>query len=226
MNRCCLLQIISNVKYLARQGLALRGSDEFESNFRQIPLLRSRDLSELQNWLQRSDVFVQKDIQNEILNLFCREVQLEIVKTVKANGGKFGLLVDETTDMSCLKQVSVLVRTVDINYEIEEYLLGLVSTNRMDADSLFHIIEDVIIRCILPLEDCRGQGYDGAATMSGVQARVKQRNPSAPFSHCLMHSTDLGINDVLRSSTLMRKSLDVVGTIINFVRDSPKRVNQ
>jgi hypothetical protein len=146
-------------------------------------------------------------------------VQLEIVKTVKANGGKFGLLVDETTDMSCLEQVSVSVRTVDINYEIDEYLLGLVSTNRMDAESLFHIIEDVLIRCMLPLEDCRGQGYDGAATMSGVQARVKQRNPSAPFSH-------LGINDVLRSSTLMRKSLDVVGTIINFVRDSPKRVNQ
>jgi hypothetical protein len=230
VNRQCLLKIISCIKFLARQGLALRGNEEMEGNFYQLLLLRSNDVPDLFNWLQRSKAFIHKDIQNEFIQLFCRELQHDIVMKVKSNSGKYGLLVDETADLSNVEQVSFSVRTVDQNYEVDEYLLGLASTAKMDAETLFLLIKDILTRVMLPLEDCRGQGYDGAATMSGsitgVQARVKQCNSSAHYSHCLMHSSALGTRDIVRSSTLLRTTIDLVGEIINFMRGSPKRLSQ
>ena len=42
--RTCLLKIISTIKYLARQGLPLRGHEESDGNFMQLLHLRSEDL--------------------------------------------------------------------------------------------------------------------------------------------------------------------------------------
>ena len=46
--------ILSSVKYLARQGLALRGSDDAESNLIQLLRLRAEDNPQLLRWLDRS----------------------------------------------------------------------------------------------------------------------------------------------------------------------------
>lgn len=47
------------------------------------------------------------------------------------------------------------------------------------------------------IEKMRGQGYDGAANMSGkfngVQARVKERVPTASYVHCKSHQLNLAI---------------------------------
>ena len=43
-NRRCLLKIISNIRFLARQGLPLRGDgDEDDSNFVQLMKARGED---------------------------------------------------------------------------------------------------------------------------------------------------------------------------------------
>ena len=56
-------------------------------------------------------------------------------------------------------------------------------------------IADAIIECLenlgFSLSDLRGQGYDGASTMSGVrfgvQARICERQPKAHYTHCAGH---------------------------------------
>ena len=50
--RDMLLLILSNVKYLARQGVALRGGDEAESNLIQLLRLRAEDNPQLLKWLE------------------------------------------------------------------------------------------------------------------------------------------------------------------------------
>ena len=54
-----------------------------------------------------------------------------------------------------------------------------------DAATIFTALEDVLLRCILPVSSCRGQSYDGASGMSGhcrgVATRFKQAEPVALY---------------------------------------------
>lgn len=59
--------------------------------------------------------------------------------------------------------------------------------------------KDILIRCSLPLSQCRGQAYDRASNTSGirngVQALVKQEENKALYMHCLAHSLNLCLQD-------------------------------
>lgn len=54
--RKCFLKILSNISFLARQGLPLRGhGDELDSNFVQLLLLRGEDDPMVMNWIQKKN---------------------------------------------------------------------------------------------------------------------------------------------------------------------------
>jgi hypothetical protein len=55
-SRHCFLQILSALKFLARQGIALRGHENKESNFYQLLLLLAEDDPKLSKWLQTNIV--------------------------------------------------------------------------------------------------------------------------------------------------------------------------
>ena len=51
-NRQCLLKILSNLRFIARQGSAIRGhGDETDSNYYQLLKLRGEDDEKVINWL-------------------------------------------------------------------------------------------------------------------------------------------------------------------------------
>ena len=52
-NRKVLLKILQNIRFLSRQGIALRGHDDSESNFIQRFKLRECDNPEIGRWLKR-----------------------------------------------------------------------------------------------------------------------------------------------------------------------------
>ena len=51
LNRRIFLTILETLQYLARQGLAVRGDDDNESNFIQLLRLQSKKFPELTDWL-------------------------------------------------------------------------------------------------------------------------------------------------------------------------------
>ena len=59
-------------------------------------------------------------------------------------------------------------------------MLGLKELRDTKATTIHYEIKHVLIRCSLPVSQCRGQAYDGASNMSGVrnnvQAIFKRRN--------------------------------------------------
>ncbi len=66
-NRHCFLKIISALKFLAQQGIAIRGHDNKESNFYQLLQLLAHEDDKLKQWLQRKkNKYCSGDIQNEI----------------------------------------------------------------------------------------------------------------------------------------------------------------
>ena len=61
------------------------------------------------------------------------------------------------------------------------------------TNAIISTLEDVGIS----LQDLRGQCFDGASNMSGnksgVQKRIKDRQPKAIYTHCASHSLSLSI---------------------------------
>ena len=105
-----LLKIISSIKYLARQGLALRGDgDESNGNF--IQLLKLQDKSCV-DWIQRKcNKYTSHTIQNEILKIMAVHV-LRTIATSLQSSLFLTIMIDETTDISNREQVVIVFRSI------------------------------------------------------------------------------------------------------------------
>ena len=94
------------------------------------------------------------------------------------------------------------------------------------ADSFVEHLKDVLICCMLPLAMCRGQGYDGAAAMSGkfcsAGTQIRQLEPRAIPVHCLAHCLKLCFQDVCKSLRPIKDALEPVGEAVHITK-SPKR---
>ena len=79
----------------------------------------------------------------------------------------------------------------------------------------------------LHLNQCRCQGYDGEANMSGiysgVQARIAKKEPNIVCVHCVSHNLNLALNDSVQSISEMRNFDDTVEELYNFFGCSIKR---
>lgn len=62
--RSNLLKILSSVKYLAQQGLALRGHGNEEGNFHYLLVLKAEDDPALGHWLKRNHSYTSPVVQN------------------------------------------------------------------------------------------------------------------------------------------------------------------
>ena len=69
------------------------------------------------------------------------------------------------------------------------------------------------------LEYCYGQGYDGAAAMSGrlngVQAIIRETCPLAVYTHCASHCLNLALNKAC-SVPAVRNCLGTVAEVVSF----------
>jgi len=107
-----LLRIFTTLRYLGRQGLALRGHEDSESNFKQLLLLRSDDSPELRKRLQRKKCYTSADVQEEILQLTADNILRKLAHTVR-NIKFYRLIADETADISRIKQLVICIRSVN-----------------------------------------------------------------------------------------------------------------
>jgi hypothetical protein len=112
---------------------------------------------------------------------------------------------------------------------VHEDVLGLYAMASETAEHITQVILDILIRCNLDIKYCGGQGYDGAPAMaghiSGVSARIKSLCTKAFFVHCNAHSLDLALQDLTRESLAVSDALDMTKDIVNFIKESPKRLN-
>ena len=78
----------------------------------------------------------------------------------------------------------------------------------------------------LSLGDLRGQGYDGASTMSGeragVQARIRENQPKALYTHYAGHSLNLAIINSC-SIVPIKNCIDQIKSFTLLVKKSDKR---
>ena len=225
-----LLKLISSIRFLASQGMPLRGRHEdlasLDSNLYKLLLLRAEDCPEMKTWIYRKE-YTSPEIVNEILALMGNTVLRSIVSDIQSSSW-FSIIADEATDISRNEQMSLSIRWTDDNYQIYEECLGLVQLPDTKADTIFGLLKDVLIKCSLSLGQCRGQAFDGAANMSGVrcgvQALVKKEESRALYVHCLAHSLNLSIQSAAKNCELIKTTMDFLYELLQLIKYSPKRL--
>lgn len=130
-----LLKILSSVRFLARQGLPLRGDGNDEnSNLYQLLILRGQDDPELLRWIERK--YGRKYTSHEMQNEMLKVMALQILRDVAANirNSTFSCIVaDETTDKTNREQVVICLRWVDDDLLPHEDFIGMHKVDKIDA---------------------------------------------------------------------------------------------
>ena len=125
-------------------------------------------------------------------------------------------------------QLSICLRYVDPQtLQVHEDCVGLYATDRTDASTIAKLILDLLVRFNLPVKNCRGQCYDGAANMAGrragVATKIKQVEPRALYIHCMGHSLNLAVQDTCRSVSIVSEALDTVLELSKIFKYSAKK---
>lgn len=223
------MKVLESIKLLARQGLAIHGHSDEESNLFQVLRCRMADVEGLEAWIN-SGKYLSHEVTNEIIELITHSLLRNLLVDIRA-AKFFALICDETQetqDISGLEQFTISFRWVDSSYEVQEDLIGLVQVDTTDAASLSGVIKDILNHCNLDIHNCRGQTYDGDANMSGpfsgVAARLRRDEPRAHYIHCAAHCLNLCLQECAQRCSAIRDALSLCKEVYNLICTSPKRL--
>ena len=230
-HREMLLKVLRCIRYLTRQGLAMRGhredSESFEGNLYQLLLLQAVDSPRFGQWPKKRD-YISPEITNKLVVLMGQSVLRDFLAKIRSCQF-FSIIADEATDISHNEQMCLAVRWVDEEYQINESALGLFQLPDTKGLTIFSAIKDLLVRCNLPMGKCIGQAYDGAGNMSGirngVQALVKKECGNCLYVHCFAHSLNLCVQDAATQSEPLRNCLSFIFNLVQLIKFSPKRLH-
>ena len=184
-NRKKLIPIVDTILTCGRLGLSFRGHRDDSQyhpevgsfsrggvgNFIELLNMRVRagdvGLEEHLKTSAKNASYISKTTQNEIIKC-CRQVITEkIINEVKENIF-FSILPDEASDCSNKEQMSLVLRFVDSDLNIREDFIKFIHCKwGLAGADLAAVILKALEGFSLNIEDCRGQGYDGAGAVAG-----------------------------------------------------------
>ncbi|KAK7132902.1 hypothetical protein R3I93_019224 [Phoxinus phoxinus] len=227
-NRNSLLSIIDIIVCLGQRNVAFRGSWEGDSengNFNHFVNWKAQFDVALKQHMQtapKNAIYLSPAIQNELIECCAEEIRGTLINRIQA-AKYFTVLADESMDISGTEQMSICVRYVndeEENLEIKEDFLGFCPLPKQDAATITSAILNQLTKWGLQTTFLRGQGYDGASTMSGkvsgVQKRVKELYPRAMYTHCRSHALNLVVVHGCSDLPLVRNTMSIVEKIAVF----------
>jgi hypothetical protein len=255
-NRRALGRIIQAIEYHGRLGLPLRGHrdsgelplhdataagsagssritgsniDYTEGNLRALlQLMVECNDDVLKQHLAttgKNATYISPVSQNVLIESMSTVMQRKILAEVQ-QAKYFAVLADETTDFSQQEQLAVCLRYVK-DFSICERFLCFAFAPDLTGAGLSSQLLSILDNLGIDIAYMVGQGYDGAAAMSGakngVQKHIADKCPSALYVHCAAHCLNLclakaaDVRDIRAAVTLMN-------SVAVFFRDSNKRL--
>ena len=227
-NRMMLLLILKSIRFLRRQGLALRGdNNERNSNFIQSLKTVARD-DDVSKWLHRkTKKYTTPEIQNEILKLMALSLLQKVAVNVQS-GVYYTIMCDETTDSANKGQLVICLSWVDEFLDDHEDFIGLYEIPNTKAEVILSVIKDTLLRFNSGFSRCCGQYNDGVTNMSGCKSGVATSitaiDSRALFTHCYGHSLNLAVGDTIKGIKLLADVLDIVFEMCLVFSSFPQRV--
>ena len=242
-----LIQIVKTLQLCAKQNIPLRGhrdnlsikfddgeiatineKDSKLGNFNSLLLFRmDAGDTQLKEHLEKSNKNAKHTTdgpQNCLLELSGKLIQKQIIDEI-LESKYFSILGDETADISNKEQFALCIRYVH-NSSIYTQFMEFVSVQSTTGLNLSQIIVEKLQSWNLSTDKLRGQGYDGASNMSGcfkgVQARIREIQPLAVYTHCVAHVLNLVVVDSCENP-FIRDTIATVKEVINFFKESVQR---
>lgn len=210
---------------MAQRGHRESTDDENRENFLAILGLVATNDEIVRNRLEygpNNAKYTHHSIQNALLKIMSDTV-LEQIKKEVTECKYFGLICDETKDLSKKEQIAVVVRYF-FDGVIHEEFIGFSYAESVNAESLHKYITDRLKTVGIPIKFCIGQSYDGASVMSGqssgVQARIKEDSEWAIYVHCYAHRLNLVIVDSCKSVKFAADFFSILQRLYIFMSSS------
>ncbi|XP_060211871.1 uncharacterized protein LOC132639445 [Lycium barbarum] len=209
---------INVVRFLLRNGLSFCGHDESEDSeykglFLELLEFHENNHPDVEKVIlqhaPKIDMMICSTIQKDIVDSCDKETIKAIIKDL--DGDYFGILVDESKDISHKEQMALVLRYIDKSGELIECFLGIVHVSDTSARSLRKAIYSLLENHSLCLSKLRGQGYDGANA------------PSAYCIHYFAHQLQLALVALSRKHSDLKIFFYVVTNVLNTIGTSFKR---
>ncbi|XP_016502921.2 uncharacterized protein LOC107821044 [Nicotiana tabacum] len=225
---------IDVARFLLRSGFPFRGHDESKDFEYKGPFL------ELLEWhgdmhpdvkkvilrhAPQNDMMICPTIQKEIVEACVKETTKAIIEDL--GGDFFGILVDESKDISHKEQMALILRYVNKSGMIIERFLGIVHVSDTSSQPLQKEIYSLLLKHSLSPSKIRGQGYDGASNMqggkNGLKSLILKDTPSAYSIHCFAHQLQLALVALSKKHSDVDSFFYVVTNVLNTIGASFKR---
>lgn len=234
-NKHILRQIIRAVIYLGKQGLPFRGSIENVTSTKNpgnflalLKIFAETDevlQAHLESPVHRNVTYLSPTSQNELIEVMGYDIIRKGIVDEVQQAKYFSVMADEVTSHN-VEHLPICLRFVDAHNNIREEFIAFIRMERVRAVDISCAIIATLEGLGLSLNNLRGQGYDGASTMSGekggVQKLIREKQPKALYTHCAGHSINLVITSSCSIPTV-RNCIDVIKGMTLWIKHSPKR---
>ena len=216
---------------LARQSIAFRGSDDdADGNFRKIVELMARWVPFLEHWIRNTQsrsyqvTYFSPQSKNEFVDLLGIEVRQRMVEEIKSSGA-FAAMADTTPDVSHLDQISLVIRYVNTEFEIQERLVKISEIKGKSGDAFTLKVIPMLKDLQIPVSMVRFQCYDTTASMSGAyngaQAKFSEHlERHVPYITCMGHKANLCVEHCCQASLLINQFFTNLRELYNFLTRS------
>lgn len=168
---------------------------------------------------------------NKVLDVTRSHIVRKIVDKINNDGGKFGLCLDATTDISCVHQISVVVRYLNEkgHNKVVEDTIAIVECKDSTGKGTFDVIEKLFNEIGLDMKNIIGCSFDGALNMRsenvGVVHFLKIQNNDLIYTWCFAHRLNIAVSNSCKSSVRIKNLLQSAEETATFLRSSYKRMN-
>ena len=165
-----------------------------------------------------------EQIMSEIVQCLCKCIQ-DVISDMQQSDS-IALMVDESTDISVLKQLVIYGRCV-VDGELKSHFLGIKDLFNGTAEtietSLLQFLQDVG----LSLSSVSSFGSDRASVMTGrqngVATRLQRVNSGIVAIRCVAHRLALAVSQASQSIPYLARFKEILSNLFYFYLNSPVR---
>ena len=173
-----------------------------------------------------NETYTSHKIVEEFLTLLGDSVRSNLVLKLQQSPC-FGVICDETTDLSTSKQLIVYIKAI-VNNVVETYFLALQELQEGTADSVTQCLKDILEEHGLEISKCAALGSDGSSVMigvhNGVSAQLQHVQPSRINVLCVAaHWLALVVTQAAKVVGPVARFKNYINSLFVYFHRSPNR---
>ena len=164
------------------------------------------------------------DVQDSLLHVLQQDLKSRL-----QDSEYYGIIVDESTDLSVHKKLVIYVRYVSSG-DMKTELVGNIRIPDGKAETINSEIRNTLTNLGLDVTKCVGLGSDGASVMfgrkGGLGVLLGQDAPLLTHVHCVAHRLSLACSDAAKDIPFLKSYKDTLKNLYIHVSGSDVRVKK